>query len=335
MDELITRQIHKEQLVTTFEKNYNTVSPLWCNHQLEWINTVYSAYRDHDKYMIVVYLIKKTFDFYSKNFVKESYADFFEKEFIQIETLNVMEISKALNIPKESARRKIIELEKTGSIKKIGKKIIIDKKTFLFIKPEKSITRVSRFFSALSHIMFNEKIMQSEFTTIQIVACIEKNFSHIWKLYYELQIPLILEWKKNFKDIESYHIWGVCVVNEQFNMKKNAISKMSKKEYLKFFYNYYPDLGGLNAMSISDISGIPRATVIRKLNILIKKKYLIINDKKHYSLAKDHNKKLFETQKINFGNLADFTSKIFNLMLVEQLHFKNNLKQPFHLNLNQ
>ena len=88
-------------------------------------------------------------------------------------------------------------------------------------------------------------------------------------------------------------------------------------------------------MSISDISGIPRATVIRKLNILIKKKYLIINDKKHYSLAKDHNKKLFETQKINFGNLADFTSKIFNLMLVEQLHFKNNLKQPFHLNLNQ
>ena len=32
--------------------------------------------------MIVLYLIKKTFDFYSKNLVKENFTEFFEKDFI-------------------------------------------------------------------------------------------------------------------------------------------------------------------------------------------------------------------------------------------------------------
>jgi DNA-binding Lrp family transcriptional regulator len=119
-----------------------------------------------------------------------------------------MEISQALNIPKESARRKIIELEKIGVIKKSGKKIIIDKKAFPFIRPEKSIVRVSRFFATLSTVMLDEKIIQSEFTSDVITTFIAKNFSYIWKLYYELQIPLILKWKKifqTFKNKMSYY----------------------------------------------------------------------------------------------------------------------------------
>ena len=38
-----------------------------------------------------------------------------------------MEISKSLNIAKETARRKINELEEIGAIKRINKKIIIDR----------------------------------------------------------------------------------------------------------------------------------------------------------------------------------------------------------------
>ena len=314
MDRLISEQIRKEKLLILFEKNYNVVSPLWSNHQVEWMNGVYEPFNDHDKYMIVLYLIKKTFDFYSKNLVKETYTEFYKKDFIQVESLNIMEISQALNIPKESTRRKIIELEKIGTIKKMGKKIIIDKKAFPFMKPEKSIVRVSRFFSSISTIMFNEKIIQSQFTSEQILIFIRKNFSHIWKLYYELQIPLILKWKKVFFDVESFHVWGVCAVNEQLNIRKKSNLKMNKKEYLKKYYNAILELDGINAMSISDISGIPRATVIRKLNILIKKKYLKINQKKHYTLDFVNQKEVSEIQKINFNNLADFTSNVFNLI---------------------
>jgi hypothetical protein len=335
MDQAISSQLRKEKLIKVFEKNYNAVSPLWSSHQLEWINGTYQPFKDHDKYMIVLYLIKKTFDFYSKNFVKESFTEFYEKEFIQIESLNVMEVSQALDIPKESARRKIIELEKLGAIKKIGKKIIIDKKAFPFIRPEKSIIRVSRFFSALSTIMLNEKIIKSEFTSEEIVTFIAKNFSHIWKLYYELQIPMILKWKKVFMDIESFHVWGVCVVNEQLNIKRKGDLKMNKTAYIKKYYNTLSQLQGMNAMSISDISGIPRATVTRKLNTLLKKKYLKINDKKHYTLANERQKEVSEIQKINFSNLADFVSQVFNLMLVDQVIFKKDIKLPFYLNPNE
>jgi len=327
MDRLISEQIRKEKLLILFEKNYNVVSPLWSNHQVEWMNGVYEPFNDHDKYMIVLYLIKKTFDFYSKNLVKETYTEFYKKDFIQVESLNIMEISQALNIPKETARRKIIELEKIGTIKKVGKKIIIDKKAFPFMKPEKSTIRVSRFFSSISTIMFNEKITQSKFTSEEILTFITKNFSHIWKLYYELQIPLILRWKKIFFDVESFHIWGICVVNEQSNIKRNSDLKMNKNEYLTKYYNTILKLDGINAMSISDISGIPRATVIRKLNTLIKKKYLKINQKKHYTLAYDTQKEFSEIQKINFNHLADFTSRVFNLMLIKEAATKKAYKK--------
>ena len=56
---------------------------------------------------------------------------------------------------------------------------------------------------------------------------------------------------------------------------------------------------GLNAMSISEVSGIPRATVIRKLNKLVKNKFLAVNNKKHYLLTGFHKKKLITVQKNN------------------------------------
>jgi len=71
-------------------------------------------------------------------------------------------------------------------------------------------------------------------------------------------------------------------------------------------------------MSISDISGIPRATVIRKLNILLEKKHLVIDDKKHYSLAIVHLKTLTSIQEINLNFLSEFITSVFNLILIEQ-----------------
>jgi DNA-binding Lrp family transcriptional regulator len=319
----ISSQIRSEKLLAIFEKNYNDVSPLWSSHQLEWTNGVYGAFKDHDKYMIVLYLIKKTFDFYSKNFVKESYDSYFKKNLIEVDTFNVMEVSKALNIPKETTRRKINELVKSGAINKFGKRVIIDKSVFPFVKPENSIIRVSRFLSTLSSILCDEKVLIDKFNSIQIQDFIEKNFSHIWKLYYEVQIPWILNWKKVFKDIESFHVWAVCVVNQKLNSKREKNVKMNKKIYIKkYFFNFNDTTDGINAMSISDISGIPRATVIRKLNLLVKENYLNINDKKHYIIASKHKKELVLRQRLNFSALSKFTTRIFNLMLIEESELK-------------
>ena len=56
---------------------------------------------------------------------------------------------------------------------------------------------------------------------------------------------------------------------------------------------------GVNAMSISDITGIPRATVIRKLNKLLKEKFLKVDNKKHYSSTGHHATKIIRGTKNN------------------------------------
>ena len=68
------------------------------------------------------YLIKKTLDFYSRNFTKLTYDDFYSKDTLEIEKFNVIDIARDLNIPKESARRKIVELEKSFVIVRNNKK---------------------------------------------------------------------------------------------------------------------------------------------------------------------------------------------------------------------
>jgi hypothetical protein len=70
-------------------------------------------------------------------------------------------------------------------------------------------------------------------------------------------------------------------------------------------------------MSISDISGIPRATVIRKLNKLVKLKFLKIDNKKHYSSTGVYAKLLLNVQKNTLNNLSKFAERIYNLNLIK------------------
>ena len=69
---------------------------------------------------------------------------------------------------------------------------------------------------------------------------------------------------------------------------------------------------GVNAMSISQITNIPRPTVIRKLNYLLKNKYISINKKKLYNLNLQ-DKTLKITTKIQDKNILSFSELIFNI----------------------
>ena len=72
---------------------------------------------------------------------------------------------------------------------------------------------------------------------------------------------------------------------------------------------------GINASSISDIAGIPRATVIRKLRSLEKKGFIKRNKKLEYTLGNAKNLKTFQINYlINQKNLSDFCTVLFNLM---------------------
>ena len=315
----ISNQIFSKDILNTINKNYTTVQPIWVPIQMEWTNNLYRTFYDYEKFMIVMYLMTKTFDYYSKNFVKLNYDEFFSQNEVEVETLNIMEISKKLIIPKETTRRKINELEESGTIKKINKKIIIDRGTWPNIKPEETMKNMSYFLSALTKIIVNEGFMIEVISSEQLIRTVKNNFSFVWKLYYDMQLPMLLTFKKIHGDLETFHIHGTCLTNHVLNAKKNDNSQMSKELYLdKYFFGKKQEFLGINAMSISDITGIPRATVIRKLNKLIKEKFLTIDKKKRYSTTGFYQKEILNIQKDTLTNLSKFAARVYNLSLLKE-----------------
>jgi len=316
----VSKQIRSKEILNIFKKNYSEIVPVWVPMQTQWMNTLYKTFNDYDKFMIIIHLLLKTFDFYSKNFVKLNYQEFFDQSKVEIKEINIIEISNFLNMPKETARRKVIELEKLGVIKRIKKKIIIDRETWPSIKPEDTMIRMSRFLSVVSKILYKEQLISESLTSDQIITTFKENFSYIWKLYFEIQIPMLLGFKKIYGDFETFHVHGICLGNQFLNAKKNN-TKMSKEYFIeKYFTDDKKSFTGINAMSISDISGIPRATVMRKLDKLIKEKFLTKNNKKQYLVRSLHINKLSRVQKTTFINLSIFAECVYNLCLFK----KNN-----------
>ena len=310
----ISKEINQEGISTILESKYSMIGPLWVKHQMEWSNGVYATFKDHDKFLIIIYLIKKTLDFYSRNFTKLTFEEFYSKNTVEIAKFNISEISIALNIPKESTRRKLAELENIGAIKRLKNKIIIDRSSFNLSKPVNSLIRISRFLSTLSELCSDENILSERLTSESLEETIKNNFSYIWKIYYELQIPMMLGYKNLFGNLEAFHIFGTCAVNQHlYTNKINQIDVVGRDEFIKRIVDTNNKANGLNAMSISDITGIPRATVIRKLKILIDKRFLSIDKKKHYKITGGYGKKLAPKQKIVFERLAKFSSTVYNL----------------------
>ena len=73
---------------------------------------------------------------------------------------------------------------------------------------------------------------------------------------------------------------------------------------------------GVSAMSLSDMTNIPRATVIRKCKYLVDKGYLKLNDKKQYVMTGMNIDKILPYQKKIFRNKAKFLRKTLNLITI-------------------
>jgi len=310
-----SKQINRKDILSVLENNYSIIGPLWISHQMDWENSIYASYKDHDKFLIIIYLIKKTLDFYLKNSVKLNYDQLYLQDSVKIKKFNVIEVAKNNNIPKESARRKIIELEKMGAIKRNKANIIVDRSIHPSVAPMKSLKRTSRFLSLFSNMLVEEKILKYQLSSKHLEKIIKKNYSYIWKFYYEMQISMLLTYKNIFNDLEIFHIYGTCVVNQHLHTKIHSKNGNGLQvDRIKFIESTYSNknVQGINAMSISDITGIPRATVVRKLNILVEKKYLKVDNKKHYKLTGSFVNRLIPLQSTVLANLANFSTKVFN-----------------------
>ena len=73
----------------------------------------------------------------SDKFTYLSLDEFYELENVLIDKINLINISNELNIPKETIRRKVNELQESGILAREGKSIIFNKRGMNYQKPEK------------------------------------------------------------------------------------------------------------------------------------------------------------------------------------------------------
>ena len=94
--------------------------------------------------------------------------------------------------------------------------------------------------------------------------------------------------------------------------KSFRVKDLNLKNYQKNVMS--ADDVGLNAMSISDITGIPRPTVVRKVKFLIKNDYLNINKKKliFIDIKGKAFKRSIDLQDQNILSLSNFIHRVFN-----------------------
>ena len=133
--------------------------------------------------------------------------------------------------------------------------------------------RVSRFIpDFLSQAGYLDKKVENSVLDKRI----RDSFTQIWTIFFEFQIPTIVGWKKFFGDIETWAIWAQCAYNQNLVMNKGFKENISPELTSDNFVEKINNWGnkGLNAMTISELSGIPRPTALRKLNNLLKRKLL-------------------------------------------------------------
>jgi hypothetical protein len=307
----ISAQIDEKIINKVIQKKFALLSPYYYSFMSNWLIRAYKRYDDIDKFLIIVYLIHKNLVFYKKNALVVDYDSFYKDRTIEIEKINISEISHDLKIPKESVRRKILYLEKKRLIKRIGKKIFVDRSTFLNAKATDTLKELCILLNEFNKLLKKEKIIDSVFELKEIDKSIKNNFSFC---LYQLNKFLFIyfnRWRPEMKDLETLTIAMLVVLNATQN-KEFKPSKLSIKSYREEIMG--SDFRGVNAMSISDITGIPRPTVVRKLKWLIDKKFLTINDKKLISLdVRDGAfKKTKNLQIKNTLSLSNFIYRLFN-----------------------
>ena len=170
--------------------------------------------------MIIISLVEKTLQFYDQMNIKLTYEQYYSKNFLQIDRFSITELCEKLQLPKETVRRKVLELEKLGVLKRQKKQIIIDRRSFSFIKPENQMKHTAGYILKISEILTKEKLYFKKLEGKTIENVLKKNFSICWRWFYRMQIPMIIGYHDMFEDLTTFHVWGTVCMNQALIIKQ-------------------------------------------------------------------------------------------------------------------
>ena len=316
----VENKFKKSLVLENLEQNILTHWDTWGKFQQAWTSRAYKSFKYLDKYIVLIYLIRDNWVTLSGKFQYQSMDEFYETEGVTIEKINLIQISNDLNIPKETIRRKVNELQNSNILKREGKSIIFNRKGIETQKPNDMIELLSIFIEKKSKMLHGKDWFGEPLSKDYIKEFIKKYFTIVWLRFFRMQIPFLIRHRDVFGDLETWIVWGNIALSHQYHLAKAAEKNLITSEItLKSYYSNVADVKisrGINASSIADISQIPRATVIRKLKWLIEQNCIKKNKNLEYQMKKGGhlNKKIADNFLLNQHSVAEFLTDIFDLM---------------------
>ena len=275
MDLLSANNIEKNIL-----KNYIEYEYLFVSFQSKFLTNLYNRYQSLENGNLVLYFAKET----HQNILRQKDYDLnfdisFDKFWVNQSKVipkkkSIIKIAKDTMLPKETARRKILQLIKQKVLDKKDRNIgwlpneqykqsynlIIDKEI-------DDVCKLINFICEKENISISKEETAKE---------LKRKFSFYWFHFLAVELEYFRLWNNRFKDPEIVLIL-LQVVN-LFSLKAKERNLSYKNLYdnpslLKEFIS-----ASISATSISEVTKIPRATCVRKLEFLVKLK-IVSQDK--------------------------------------------------------
>jgi len=294
-----------------YKNNYAQILGLFMNVQSDFLSGIYNRYnKDLDAANIVLYFAKNLHQETLRERENDldydiSFENFWNNHSkTKQKKLKIIEISEQTGLPKETTRRKVHNLLKTKTLLKDKNSISwlpaeIHKSSYNSIINQEvnQLAKLIKFFSnQLNYNLSSEKISED----------IKKNFSFYWFHYLNTELKYLRMWHNKLKDLELLLISIQCLIQANLSLQKKG-AKIDGQGEIRERVDITQ--ATISATSISEITGIPRATCIRKLEKLHKLKFLKkdANSKRYYSDFKSsHNASL------NSKETSEFTVDIFS-----------------------
>ena len=310
------KKIDKKNIHKNLTENFIKLMPSFYEMESSFLTGIYKRYGDLEGGNIVIFfardchleILRKResdldFDLSLDQFWK-NHKDIYQTK------KKIILVSKETGLPKETTRRKIIDLIKKKHIKKA-------EKNRLFWEPDNElkdtyIKIIDEEINSLSKFIFEQtKSLYLNLPLGKIEKEIKNNYSFYWYHFLNIQLTYIKFWQNKLRDLEMLLI-GLQVVIQALTHLKRKTSHDPSNNQLR---NILTKDANISATSISDITGIPRATCIRKLDRFVKMKILEKDEKnRRYFLLLNQNNlnpmldPIWLKQKISL--LADFSSVV-------------------------
>ena len=224
----------------------------------------------------------------------------------------ITSVVKITGIPKETVRRKISNLIEVGFLEKNKKTksytwILSEKDKFDFFKIIDNETKnLSTFNTKISKdlgLTPNNKIVEDE---------IRSQFSFYWYHYLSCQLDWLKFWQLKLKDNDLLLIAMQATIPTLHFIDKN-IKSINIDDVFKIIGQVNTNECNncaISATSVSEVTGIPRATAIRKLDKLVHLGFLVREIKtKRYSINQSMDAR---TKNIMSKDNVSFTIKTFS-----------------------